>query len=306
MPAADMVSKIRAKLSVGRMLRRLYSVATTRLSRAFGSRDRGHDASRHIDEKLQQYSHYCCSCSRECHGVQSSKLCCICLWSQAPAKLASDTIDGCRDCMNDLRKVIKNADFGSETEPVLPPPYSIEPASTYKRFPKACGHDQCILTLNCCCHCSDKRPIDIETQTYIDGKGMIPASRSSTYCTYCRDISAHPVFAVPNFRRFATRPLATPVPATIEPPERAVSAPASSKKPQPASTQKLPKTCGHKYCDLTISTCCACTDKREQHERENDVKYVDGRWWVAVGGRWGWGYCPPCRELQRAASMKRS
>ena len=55
---------------------------------------------------------------------------------------------------------------------------------------------------------------------------------------------------------------------------------------------RITKLCGHQFCDLTQTQCCACTDNRPHSARY--YKYVDGRGMVPEAKRWS-AYCPGCQ-----------
>jgi hypothetical protein len=59
---------------------------------------------------------------------------------------------------------------------------------------------------------------------------------------------------------------------------------------------RVTKTCGHQFCDLTQSRCCACIDTRAQLARY--YRYVDGQGMVADAKRWH-DYCPGCKNHHR-------
>lgn len=53
--------------------------------------------------------------------------------------------------------------------------------------PKECGHNQCLLTINKCCLCSDLRPYTNRYTQYKDGIGLINnATRERYYCDNCK------------------------------------------------------------------------------------------------------------------------
>eukprot|EP00026_Physarum_polycephalum_P010865 Phypoly_transcript_11050.p1 GENE.Phypoly_transcript_11050~~Phypoly_transcript_11050.p1 ORF type:complete len:273 (+),score=40.86 Phypoly_transcript_11050:73-891(+) len=61
------------------------------------------------------------------------------------------------------------------------------PSNNNKPGEKVCGHNTCLLTINKCCSCSDKRPKNGGYTKYVDGQGFVAATRSEHYCPQCRD-----------------------------------------------------------------------------------------------------------------------
>jgi hypothetical protein len=74
--------------------------------------------------------------------------------------------------------------------------------------------------------------------------------------------------------------------------------------PRPTPTPRLPpkripKSCTHDHCSLTISTCCLCTDKRPPGYRDDGggfQRYVDGVGYLNDASREEY-YCPECKQF---------
>ncbi|KZT50675.1 hypothetical protein CALCODRAFT_558984 [Calocera cornea HHB12733] len=240
-----------------------------------------------INEKSRSKTRYCSACARGCRGMHSSTICCICHWSQVLDRSSLDNVDSCAECMPDLHAAIRKQALIAHIDSIpYVKPSQAASGSSYNMPPKTCGHNLCILTIDLCCHCSDLRP-DAKNMIHVDGKGMIGGSRSSTYCTSCRNTK--PVFMA--------RPSRPSKSAYRQSTRQAKASSKSSTVPRGPRIQ-IPvgpyKECGHLYCHLTLSTCCACADKRPYDGWE--TAYVDGKGLTPVQGRTTTGYCPACRR----------
>jgi hypothetical protein len=104
--------------------------------------------------------------------------------------------------------------------------------------------------------CLDKRPPDLAGDVH-HVHGQLPRTmRSVNYCPHCKQ-----------------NPPSIPL-------------------RHPSVPERLRKTCGHEYCDLSIPTCCTCTDGRP-HNTSYPL-HISG-----VGksrARWSM-YCVPCRDV---------
>lgn len=67
-----------------------------------------------------------------------------------------------------------------------------------------------------------------------------------------------------------------------------------------AGQSNVSKTCGHRHCSLNLSTCCACTDLRDQETATYRI-YVDGEG-LRQGERWSW-YCDACKNTFQEAEL---
>jgi hypothetical protein len=74
--------------------------------------------------------------------------------------------------------------------------------------------------------------------------------------------------------------------------------PVSPRHP-PLPPKRIPKSCTHDHCSLTISTCCLCTDKRPPGYRDDGggfQRYVDGIGYLNDASRQEY-YCPECKQF---------